>query len=177
MRFTALDITGVFLIDIEPHGDERGAFARTFCAREFAEHGLITSIAQCSTSFNAKRGTLRGLHYQDPPYEEAKVVRCTAGAVFDVVVDLRVNSPTYGEWRSAALTTSNRRMMYIPPGVAHGFQTTEDDTEVFYQISVEYAPSAARGIRWDDPHLAITWPLRDTRIMSQRDELFPAFGQ
>jgi dTDP-4-dehydrorhamnose 3,5-epimerase len=173
MQFTELGIAGVYWIDLELHEDERGFFARTFCVREFEERGLSTLIAQCSTSFNARRGTLRGLHYQAAPHEETKVVRCTSGAVFDVVVDLRVSSPTRGKWESAELSGSNRRMLYIPPGVAHGFQTTEDNTEVFYQISTEYVPSAARGIRWDDPQLAIDWPLRDEKIISARDAAFP----
>jgi dTDP-4-dehydrorhamnose 3,5-epimerase len=176
VRFTQLEIGGAWLIDIEPHDDERGFFARTFCAREFAEHGLVTTIAQCSTSFNAKRGTLRGLHYQVAPHEEAKVVRCTSGAIFDVVVDLRASSATYGEWRSVELSARNRRMLYIPPGVAHGFQTTEDETEVYYQISTEYVADASRGVRWDDPALGIEWPPPDDRIISQRDSTYPSVG-
>ena len=173
MRFAELDIGGVYLIDLELHVDQRGFFARTFCVREFEQHGLSTTVAQCSTSFNARRGTLRGLHYQSAPYEEAKVVRCTSGAVFDVVVDLRAGSPTRGKWLSTELSGNNRRMLYIPPGVAHGFQTTEDNTEVFYQISTDHVPSASRGIRWDDPQLAIDWPLCDERIVSDRDAAFP----
>jgi dTDP-4-dehydrorhamnose 3,5-epimerase len=176
MRFTELDIGGVYLIDLEPHMDQRGFFARTFCVREFAQQGLITAIAQCNTSFNARRGTLRGLHYQSAPHEEAKVVRCTSGSVFDVVVDLRPDSLTRGKWVSAELSGTNRRMLYIPPGVAHGFQTIEDNTEVFYQISTDYVSSAARGIRWDDPLLAIDWPLREERIISERDAAFPGLA-
>ena len=172
MRFTQLEIAGAWLIDIEPHEDERGFFGRTYCVREFAEHGLVSTIAQCSTSFNAKRGTLRGLHYQAAPHEEAKVVRCTAGSMFDVIVDVRAESRTYGEWRGVELSAANHRMVYIPPGVAHGFQTTEDSTEVFYQISVEHAASASRGIRWNDPQLAIEWPSCDHRIISMRDAAF-----
>ena len=175
MRFTQLEIAGAWLIDIEPHEDERGFFARTYCVREFAEHGLVGTIAQCSTSFNARRGTLRGLHYQVAPNEEAKVVRCTSGAIFDVVVDLRASSTTYGKWRSAELSANNRRMLYIPPGVAHGFQTTEDETEVYYQISTEYVAEASRGIRWDDPVLAIDWPLLRGPIISERDRSYPPF--
>jgi dTDP-4-dehydrorhamnose 3,5-epimerase len=177
MRFTELEIAGVYLIELEPHVDERGFFARTFCVREFEEYGLNTTIAQCSTSFNARRGTLRGLHYQVAPHEEAKVVRCTSGAIFDVVVDVRASSPTYAQWRSAELSARNRRMLYIPPGVAHGFQTIENDSEVYYQISTEYAVDASRGIRWDDPTLAIRWPLGENRIISQRDASFPLFGE
>lgn len=176
MRFTELDIKGAYLLDLEPHKDDRGFFARTFCVSEFEQRGLISTVAQCSTSFNAHRGTLRGLHYQVAPHEEAKVVRCTTGAIFDVIVDLRAKSPTYGSWRGTELSATNRRLVYIPPGVAHGFQTTEDNTEVFYQISTEYAAHAARGIRWDDQRLAIEWPLRDQRIMSPKDASFPAFA-
>lgn len=173
MHFRELDIGGAYMIDVEPNVDERGFFARTYCAREFEERGLVATIAQCSTSFNARRGTLRGLHYQAPPHGEARVVRCTAGAIFDVLVDLRVKSPTYRKWRSVELSSSNRRMVYVPPGVAHGFQTLEDDTEVFYQISVEYVASLSRGIRWDDPQLAIGWPFANDRILSPRDSGFP----
>lgn len=173
MRFTELDLAGAYLIDIESHHDDRGFFARTFDAREFSECGLFATVAQCSTSFNARRGTLRGLHYQAAPHEEAKVVRCTAGAIFDVIVDIRPESPTYAEWRSAELTSENHRMLYIPPGFAHGFQTLEKNVEVFYQISVEYVPTAGRGIRWDDPALGITWPINDGVIISARDAAFP----
>ena len=176
MRFTELEIAGVYLIEVDPQPDERGFFARTFCVREFEERGLITTIAQCSTSFNARRGTLRGLHYQVSPHEEAKVVRCTSGAIVDVVVDVRPSSPTFGKWRSAELSAVNRRMLYVPPGVAHGFQTTEDGTEVFYQISTAYVADASRGLRWDDPRLAIEWPLPDNRIISQRDSSYPLIG-
>lgn len=169
MRFCELDIAGAYLIDVEPHRDERGLFARTFCAREFEERGLIPLFAQCSTSFNARRGTLRGLHYQAAPHEETKVVRCTAGAIFDVIVDLRPGSATHLKWYGAELTAANRRMMYIPSGVAHGFQTTLDDTEVFYQISAEYVASASRGQRWNDPAFAIRWPDPHGPILSERD--------
>lgn len=173
MKFTETAIAGVFLIEPEPHTDERGFFARTFCVREFEEHGLVSAIAQCSTSFNKRKSTLRGLHYQVAPHEEAKVVRCTAGSIFDVVVDLRSGSPTRNEWRSTELSASNRRMLYIPAGVAHGFQTMAADTEVFYQISASYVPSASKGVRWDDPALAITWPNSSGAIVSQRDREYP----
>jgi dTDP-4-dehydrorhamnose 3,5-epimerase len=176
MRFTKLAIVGAYLIDLEPHLDERGFFGRTFCRSEFENHGLSSTIAQCSTSFNTRRGTLRGLHYQSAPHEEAKVVRCTTGGIYDVIVDVRAGSPTFGTWYGAYLTAENRRMMYVPPGVAHGFQTTENNTEVFYQISTDHAPDAARGIRWDDPHLAIAWPFREERIISPRDAGFPGLS-
>lgn len=173
MRFTQLVLAGAYLIDIEAHEDDRGFFARTFCAREFTDHGLSTTVAQCSSSFNKSRGTLRGMHFQAAPYEEAKVVRCTSGRIFDVIVDLRRESPTYASWHGVELTGENHRMLYVPRGFAHGFQTLEDDSEVFYQISVEYVPSASRGIRWNDPSLAIKWPITEGLTISARDEALP----
>lgn len=173
MRFTPLELTDAHLIELEPRRDERGHFARTFCAREFEEHGLISTIAQCSTSFNERRGTVRGLHYQAAPHKEAKVVRCTAGSIFDVVVDVRVGSSTYGKWHGSELSASNGRMIYVPPGCAHGFQTLEDRSEVLYQISAAYVPEAGRGFRWDDPLFGITWPIRDAVTISDRDAGYP----
>jgi dTDP-4-dehydrorhamnose 3,5-epimerase len=173
MKFTQLNIAGACLIDVEAHTDERGFFARTFCKEELEQLGLIANIAQCSTSFNARRGTLRGLHYQIAPHEETKIVRCTSGAIFDVIVDVRPESTTFGTWLAAELTARNRRMMYVPEGVAHGFQTLEDGSEVFYQISTGFSSEASRGIRWDDPHLAIPWPIPDDKIISPRDSQFP----
>ncbi len=173
MIFRETKLAGVFVIDAEPIADERGAFTRTFCAREFAAHGLETAIAQCSASFNAKKGTLRGLHYQAPPHSEAKLVRVTAGAIYDVAVDLRAGSPTYGQWAAAELTAENRRMLYIPKGCAHGFQTLMDASELFYQIAEFYEPASARGLRWDDDDLGITWPDKDAPILSERDRSFP----
>lgn len=173
MIFRETKLAGVFVIDAEPIADERGAFARTFCAHEFAAHGLETAIAQCSASFNAKKGTLRGLHFQAPPHSEAKLVRVTAGAIYDVAVDLRAGSPTYGQWAAAELTAENRRMLYIPKGCAHGFQSLTDASELFYQIAEFYEPASARGLRWDDDDLAITWPDRDAPILSERDRTFP----
>jgi len=173
MIFRETKLAGVFVIDAEPIADERGAFARTFCAHEFAAHGLETAIAQCSASFNAKKGTLRGLHFQAPPHSEAKLVRVTAGAIYDVAVDLRVGSPTYGQWAAAELTAENRRMLYIPKGCAHGFQTLMDASELFYQIAEFYEPASVRGLRWDDDDLAITWPDKDAPTLSERDRAFP----
>lgn len=173
MIFRETKLAGVFVIDAEPIADERGAFTRTFCAREFAAHGLETAIAQCSASFNAKKGTLRGLHYQAPSHSEAKLVRVTAGAIYDVAVDLRAGSPTYGQWAAAELTAENRRMLYIPKGCAHGFQTLMDASELFYQIAEFYEPASARGLRWDDDDLGITWPDKDAPILSERDRSFP----
>lgn len=172
MKFVPLDIPGAWRIDIEPRADERGFFARTFCADEMAAHGLVTNFPQRSVSFNRKRATLRGLHFQAEPHSETKIVRCTAGACFDVVVDLRPGSARYRQWHGEELSAGNRRMLYIPPGCAHGFQTLADDTEIYYEITPAYVPSAARGVRWNDPGLAITWPILDP-IMSERDATLP----
>ncbi len=173
MRITPTKLPGVFVIDIEPHGDERGFFARTYCHKQFAAQGLCTQWVQCNVSFNARAGTLRGLHWQAAPHEEIKLVRCTAGAAYDVVVDLRAASPTYRQWVAVELSASNRRAVYIPAGCAHGFQTLVDNTELFYQMSAFYVPQAARGVRWNDPALAIEWPACDARIIAPRDRSFP----
>lgn len=173
MRFIETSLKGAFIIDPEPIEDDRGFFARTFCSREFAEHGLETQFVQCSISYNRLKGTLRGLHYQAPPHEEVKLVRVTFGAIYDVIVDLRVGSPTYWRWAAVELTAANRRSLYVPMGLAHGFQTLEDGTEVVYQISTFYAPKAARGLRWDAPSLAIRWPEAEHRVISTRDQSFP----
>jgi len=174
MRFTELELAGAWLIEIEPHRDERGFFARTYCAREFEEHGLVSMIAQCSTSFNAKRGTVRGMHYQTVPHAEEKVVRCTAGSIFDVIVDIRPDSPMYARWCGVELSAVNRRMLYIPVGFAHGFQTLSDNAEVHYLISAFYEPSTARGLRYNDPTFAIDWPL-PISVISAKDEAWPDF--
>lgn len=168
MKFTETPIAGAYVIEIEPVLDARGFFARTWCADELRARGLETDVAQCSISFNRKRGTLRGLHYQAAPHEEVKIVRCTAGAIFDVIADPRESSPSSGKWFGIELTAANRRMLYIPAGVAHGFQTLEDDTEVSYQMNVPYAPESARGIRWDDPRFAVAWPIPNP-ILSAAD--------
>ena len=160
------------VIDPEKQEDERGFFARVYCEREFSERGLETRFAQCSVSFNRARGTVRGLHYQAAPDQEVKVVRCTSGALFDVVVDLRRGSGTYGKWAGIDLSASNRRMVYIPAGCAHGFQTLQDDCEVFYQISVEYRPELSRGVRYDADDLSIRWPL-PVSVVSARDRALP----
>ena len=172
MIFTRLEIKGVFLIEPERYEDERGFFARTFCIEEFSAHGLDSVVAQCNVSYNRRRGTLRGLHYQAPPYAEVKLVRCTAGAAFDVVVDIRQDSPTFKKWLGVELSAKNRKMLYIPDGLAHGFQTLEDDTELFYQMSKAYVPEAARGIKWDDPVIGIAWPMAPL-IVSSRDQNYP----
>jgi len=167
MRFIATELAGACIIEPEPHKDSRGLFARTFCAREFREHGLLDTFVQCNTSWNSLTGTLRGLHHQLPPSSEVKLVRCTAGALWDVVVDLRPDSPTYLQHVGVELTAKNRRALYIPEMFAHGFQTLEDGTEVFYQMSDFYAPKSARGVRYDDPKLGIKWPLPVASISDQ----------
>ena len=174
MKFLPTPLTGAYLIELELREDERGFFARSFCQNEFKAHGLDPVLAQCNVSFNSKRGTLRGLHYQAEPHAEAKLVRCTRGAIWDVIVDLRKNSPTVRQWHSAELTAENRRAIYIPAGFAHGFQTLADDTEVLYQMSEFYHPESARGVRWDDRTLAIRWPIKDA-VISPRDRAFPTF--
>src|SRR5688500_15699112 len=164
MIFTETKLKGAVIIDIEPHEDERGFFARSWCVDEFKKHGLNPRLVQCNISFNKKRGILRGMHYQAEPYEEAKLVRCTMGALYDVIVDLRSDSSTFKKWFSAELTSQNRRALYVPEGFAHGFQTLVDDTEVFYQMSEFFHPECARGVRWDDPAFAIDWPFTPPTI-------------
>ncbi|HZP83020.1 MAG TPA: dTDP-4-dehydrorhamnose 3,5-epimerase [Chthonomonadaceae bacterium] len=174
MHFTATKIKGAYILDIEPREDERGFFARTWCREEFAAHGLNTSLVQCNLSFNTRKGTLRGMHYQAAPHAEAKLVRCTLGALYDVVLDLRPDSATFCQWVAVELTATNRRMLYIPEGCAHGFQTLEDATEVFYQMSEFYHPESARGVRWNDPAFGIAWPPGE-RIISARDQEYGDF--
>jgi dTDP-4-dehydrorhamnose 3,5-epimerase len=164
----------VFIVDVERWDDERGFFARIFCEREFEAHRLNCRWVQASISFNLRKGTLRGMHYQIAPNEEAKVVRCTQGAVHDVILDLRRDSPTFKQWEAVELTSENRRMVYVPEGCAHGFQTLEDRTEVLYQMTQFYAPESARGVRWDDPAFEIRWPPAN-RTISPRDQQHPAF--
>ena len=168
MKFSPTVLAGACIIDIEPVPDERGFFARSWCREEFARHGLNPDLAQCSISFNKKRGTLRGMHYQAKPHEETKVVRCTRGAIYDVILDLRPESPTFRKWIAVELSADNRRMLYIPAGLAHGFQSLTDDAEVFYQISTPYHPESARGVRWDDPAFGIEWLVTE-RIISDKD--------
>lgn len=172
MIFTETSIPGVYIIDLELRGDDRGGFARTFCAQEFAAHGLKSNFVQCNFSFNYQRGTLRGMHYQIPPATETKLVRCTQGAVYDVIVDLRPNSPTHLSHVSVELTAENRRALYVPDRFAHGYQTLTDDAEVIYQISEFYAPGYERGLRHSDPQLKIDWPLAVTQI-SEKDVAWP----
>ena len=176
MIFTELALRGAFIVDMEPRKDERGFFARSFCREEFHRQGLKTGVAQCNVSVNRRKGTLRGMHYQIPPKAEAKLVRCTRGAVHDVIVDLRESSPTWGRWVSMELSEGNSRMLYVPEGFAHGFQTLVDGTEVFYQMFEAYSPEHARGARWDDPALGIGWPLPDP-IVSAGDRAFPLLAK
>jgi dTDP-4-dehydrorhamnose 3,5-epimerase len=176
MKFHETAIEGVWIIDPEPIEDERGWFARTHCSETFASRGLTPAFAQCSASYNRRRGTLRGLHFQAAPAPEAKLVRCVRGAVFDVTVDLRTGSGTRGRWVSVELTAENRRAILIPEGCAHGFQTLTDDTELFYQISVPYQPALSRGVRWDDPDLDISWPV-GAPILSPRDGDLPSLRE
>lgn len=172
MKFFETELKGAYVVEPELIEDERGLFARAFCEREFSVHGLETRFVQCSISFSRRKGTLRGMHYQAPPHAETKIVRCTSGAVRDVIVDLRRSSPTRGRWFSVELTARNRAILYIPEGVAHGFQTLEDNSEVFYQISKFYKPEATRGVRWNDPAFSIPWPLENP-ILSERDRTYP----
>lgn len=175
MIFTETKLKGAFIIDPEFIEDERGFFARTFCREEFEAHGLNPNLVQCSISFNQTKGTLRGMHYQAKPHEEAKLVRCTRGAVYDVIVDLRPVSPTWKAWAAVELTAENRRMIYVPEGFAHGFQALEDDTEIFYQISQHHHPESALGVRWDDPAFGITWPITEPIVLSEKDAGYPDF--
>lgn len=176
MRFLETPLNGAWVIDLDLLGDERGWFARTFDAGEFAARGLNPDVAQCNASFNARRGTLRGMHYQAEPHGESKLVRCVRGAIFDVAVDLREGSPTLRRWHGVELSAENRLAFYIPPGLAHGFQTLSDDAEVLYQMGSPYVPEAARGVRWDDPAFAIDWPQPSgDRVISEKDRLYPDF--
>ncbi|NMJ42474.1 dTDP-4-keto-6-deoxy-D-glucose epimerase [Roseomonas sp. JC162] len=175
MRFTPAGIAGVFVIEPEPISDDRGFFARTFCTREFASHDLETQFVQHSLSYNRASGTLRGMHFQREPHGEVKVVTCRKGAIHDVLLDLRADSPTRGRWQAFDLTADNRRSLYVPKGVAHGFQTLEADTEVFYLISAFHEPQVSAGVRHDDPAFGIVWP-RPVSVISEKDRAWPAFS-
>jgi dTDP-4-dehydrorhamnose 3,5-epimerase len=176
LKFVPLPLAGAFVIEIDPIEDERGFFARTFCIDEFREQGLEPCIAQCSISFNKRKGTLRGLHYQAPPHQEAKIVRCIRGAIHDVIVDLRLDSATYRRWAAVDLTAENRRAVYVPKHFAHGFQTLADASDVHYEISERFVPEAGRGLRWNDPAFAIEWPIGDP-IVSPRDAGYPDYRE
>ena len=175
MTFHETKLRWVFEIHLEPKSDERGFFARTWCQKEFAAHGLSPRLVQCNVSFNTRRGTLRGIHYQAAPHAEAKLVRCTKGAIYDVVVDLRPESPTLRGFMAVVLTAKNRRALYVPEGCGHGFLTLEDETEVFYQMSEFYNTESARGVRWDDPAFQIAWPEK-VEVISKRDRSHPNFS-
>jgi dTDP-4-dehydrorhamnose 3,5-epimerase len=177
VRFVQTRIAGVVIVEMEEHVDERGSFARTWCRDEMATAGLSAELAQCSVSKNLRAGTVRGLHYQRAPHEEAKLVRCTRGRIFDVAVDLRTGSVTRGRWVGVELDHENGRALYVPEGCAHGFQTLVDDSDVSYMISVPYVPAASGGVRWDDPDLAIEWPDAAKRTISSRDLCLPGYAE
>jgi dTDP-4-dehydrorhamnose 3,5-epimerase len=174
MKFLETEFSGAFVIRPEPTADSRGFFARVFCQREFEAHGLNPNFVQCNISFNHEKGTLRGMHYQVAPHREAKLVRCTSGAIFDVIVDLRSDSPTFRRWLGVELSAEQQTMLYVPEGFGHGYLTLTDDTEVFYQVSEFYAPSCERGVRWNDPAFVIRWPA-PPRVISDKDTGHPDF--
>ena len=174
MIFTEIKLAGAFVIEIERRTDQRGFFARTFCRQEFEAHGLNPEVVQCNVSFNKRKGTLRGMHYQAVPFAEAKLVRCTSGSIYDVIIDLRSSSATFKKHFAVELSAENGRMLYIPEDFAHGFQTLQDDTEVFYQMAQRYSAEHARGVRWNDPAFGIKWP-EGERIIIERDKNYPDF--
>ncbi len=177
MKIEPLDLAGAFVVTPEPIEDERGAFARLWCAQDFLEAGLDPALSQISASFNRRAGTLRGLHLQRPPFAETKLIRVTAGAIFDVIVDVRAGSSTFGRFCAVELSAANRRQLYVPQGFAHGFQSLTDGAEVLYQISVPYRPDAQDGLRWDDAALAIPWPAPEAAILSDRDRALPTLAE
>jgi len=172
--FTETKLPGAYVIEVEKREDQRGFFGRTFCREEFEAHGLNSQVVQCNTSFNKRKGTLRGMHFQAVPFAEAKLVRCTSGSIYDVIIDLRPASTTFKQHFAVELSAANHRMLYIPENMAHGFQTLEDDTEVFYQMSQMFSAEHARGVRWNDPAFGIEWPA-DERIITERDRNYPDF--
>lgn len=174
MLFEATNLKNAFVIDLEIRDDHRGGFARTFCAKEFEQHGLKSTVAQCNMSFNYKKGTLRGMHYQLPPAAETKLVRCTSGAIYDVIIDMRPDSPTHLQHFGIELTADNRKALYIPEMFAHGYQTLTDDAEVIYQVGEFYSPGYEMGLRYDDPTFGIDWPMPVT-VISEKDANWPAF--
>lgn len=176
MKFYKTELEGAYIIELEKLEDDRGFFARTWCQKELENHDLVSRIAQANVSFNTKAGTLRGMHYQAAPYEETKLIRCTRGALYDVIVDLRRDSPTFKKWMGVELTANNYKMLYVPKNFAHGFITLDDDTEVLYFISEFYTPGAERGLLWDDPELGINWP-RPVAVISEKDAGWPEFSE
>lgn len=175
MIFTETKIKGAMIIEPEQLTDERGFFARSFCKEEFEKHGLENSLVQCNISYNKKKGTLRGMHYQKPPHDEAKIVSCTHGAIYDVAIDLRKDSKTYCQWVAAELTDKNYKMLYVPKGCAHGFQTLKDETVVYYQMTESFHPESAKGVHWDDPAFGIQWPT-GKKIISERDNRYSRYS-
>ena len=174
MIFTPTPIAGAYLVELEKRGDERGFFARLFCEKEFAAHGLVTHFVQVNNSLSATRGTLRGMHFQKAPHAQAKIVRATRGALLDVIVDLRADSPTFKKWDAVELSADNRRMLYVPEGIAHGYMTLTDGTEAYYHASSPWVKEAESGVRWDDPAFAIEWPFPPT-VISDKDTAWPLF--
>jgi dTDP-4-dehydrorhamnose 3,5-epimerase len=175
MIFTETKLKGAYIIELEPIIDQRGFFARSFCQKEFEQHGIRMNIAQCNISYNKEKGTLRGMHYQAAPHEEAKIVSCIRGLIYDVIIDLRKDSSTYREWIAVELSEAHYKMLYVPKGFAHGFLTLEDNTEVFYHMSEFYAPGFGQGVRWNDPTFGITWP-GEANIISDQDRSYPDFA-
>ncbi len=176
MKFTETRLKGAYIIELEPIEDERGFFARSWCQREFAEQGLNPNLVQCNISFNPKRDTLRGMHYQEKPHEETKLIRTTRGAIYDVIIDLRQQSLTFKQWSAFELTAENRKMLYVPEGMAHGFQTLCDNTDVFYQISEFYHPKCVNGIRWNDQTFGLKWPKVPPLVISEQDANYQDFN-
>jgi dTDP-4-dehydrorhamnose 3,5-epimerase len=174
MIFTETKLSGAFLIELEKNDDVRGFFARSWSEKEFAEHGLLSHFVESNISFSYKSGTLRGMHYQEAPHGQVKVVRCTTGSIYDVIIDLRPESPTFKQWTGVELTARNHLMLYVPLDFAHGYQTLEDDTEMTYQVSSTYHPESSKGVRWNDPAFGITWP-EDERVIIERDQRYPDF--
>jgi dTDP-4-dehydrorhamnose 3,5-epimerase len=175
VRFVPTELEGAWIVEPERQSDDRGFFARSWCQQGFAERGLNANLVQCNISFNRYQGTVRGMHFQRPPHEEAKLVRCTSGAIFDVIVDLRPESPTFLRNFGVRLDSTERNALFVPEGFAHGFQTLEDSTEVLYQMSIEYRPESASGLRWNDPALQIEWPL-PIRVISDKDSTLPTYS-
>ena len=176
MIFKETKLKGAFIVDIDKIGDDRGFFARAWCQKEFKNHGLTTSLAQANIAFSRYKGTLRGMHYQVKPYEEAKLIRCTKGAIYDVMIDLRPHSSTYKEWFGIELSEDDYRFVYIPENFAHGYLTLSDNTETFYQVSQFYSPESERGIRWDDPTFGIIWPVTEQLVISEKDRSWSLFN-
>ncbi|WP_439481872.1 dTDP-4-dehydrorhamnose 3,5-epimerase [Cyclobacterium plantarum] len=174
MIFTETELKGAFILEVERIVDERGFFGRTFCQKEFEKHGLETGIAQANMSFNKKKGTVRGMHYQVAPYQETKLVKCTSGAIYDIIIDLREDSSTYGKWIGVELSGENNRMLYVPKDFAHGFITLEDNTSIQYLVSQFYTPGSERGIKWDDPKFDLKWPI-EVSVISEKDNSHPYF--